>query len=77
MKKIIVVFIILLSLVLGCSEGEIPLTKEKEFKIICLDGVQYYFFKESVPYLGYGFMSVKFNKNSKICTCEEGKKGEK
>lgn len=71
MKKHITLLIIglLLCLLGGCSTGDESLTKKEDFKTVCLDGVTYYCFKESAGYSGYGYMSVKLDKNSKIVPC--------
>lgn len=71
-KFIAIVYIMLILLLLsGCISGEEPITKIGNMKTICLDGVTYYCFTESVGYQGYGFMSVKFNKDGTVHTCGE------
>lgn len=66
-----VLCITLLILFVGCfTTGDEPLTKKEDMKTVCLDGVTYYQFKETVGYSGYGFMSVKFNRNGTVQLCE-------
>ena len=36
---------------------------------ICIDGVTYIIFKGQAGYAGWGYMSVKFNKDSKVVSC--------
>ena len=53
----------------ACSGGELPMTKQPDMRIVCLDGVEYYLFRESMGYGGWGYMSVKFNPDSTVSTC--------
>lgn len=62
---------ILLFALSGCSTGNRAATKKKDMKTVCLDGVTYYLFKETTGYSGFGFMSVKLDKDSKIVPCIE------
>lgn len=57
---------------IGCVDGSNQgYTDPKKMKTICLDGVTYYYFKDmETPHLGYGYMSVKFNKDGTVNTCE-------
>ena len=61
---------LLLFALCGCSTGDKPMTEKKEFQTVCLDGVTYYLFRESAGYSGYGYMSVKLDKDSKIIPCK-------
>lgn len=73
MKENICLLIIgvLLFALSGCSTGNKAATKKKNMKTVCLDGVTYYLFSERAGYSGYGFMSVKLDKDSKIVPCIE------
>lgn len=63
--------IVLLAIVFltACSSGESPLTKTADMRVVCLDGVEYYLFREVSGYSGWGYMSVKFNRDSTVSTC--------
>jgi hypothetical protein len=53
----------------ACSDGvEI---KTKSFRPVCIDGVTYVAFKEMAGNQGYGFLSVKLNRESKIIECSQ------
>lgn len=46
-------------------------TPNKEIKTRCINGVNYYFFKEhSGNNRGWGFMAPKYNKDGKLSLCE-------
>ena len=60
---------ILLFALSGCSTGDRAATKKKDMKTVCLDGVTYYLFSERTYSAGYGYMSVKFDRESKIVPC--------
>jgi len=68
MKKLFIILLVILAFS-GCE----TIQEEKQrFKIICLDGVSYYFYRT-----GYrGALSVKLDKNSKIVPCENEKEVE-
>lgn len=70
MKKILVIFVLSIVLV-GCSSGDKARTSKEDMKTVCLDGVTYYLFRESNYSEGYGFMSVKFDRKSKVVPCSE------
>jgi hypothetical protein len=53
----------------ACSSGGLPLTETEKMRIVCLDGVEYYLFREISGYSGWGYMSVKFNPDSTVSTC--------
>ena len=63
MKRILTILVLATSLV-SCSTG----TPKKEMKTVCLDGVTYYLFNE---HKGFGYMSVKLDRESKIIPCTE------
>lgn len=60
---------LILLLVAGCSTGDDSMTATANMKTTCLDGVTYYLYRERSGYSGYGYMSVKFNKDSTVNTC--------
>ena len=70
MKKILAIFVISIVLA-GCSTGDKASTSKEDMKTVCLDGVTYYLFRESNYSEGYGFMSVKLDRESKIVPCSE------
>ena len=70
MKRILAV-LVLSSLLVSCSTGQEANTSTKDMKTICLDGVTYYLFRETRLSKGYGFMSVKLDRESKIIPCTE------
>ena len=70
MKRILTILVLATALV-SCSTGKEATTTKKEMKTVCLDGVTYYLFRESTYSEGYGFMSVKFDRESKIVPCSE------
>ena len=41
------------------------------YRTICIDGVTYIAFKEMAGNQGYGFLSVKLNRESKIIECSQ------
>jgi uncharacterized secreted protein with C-terminal beta-propeller domain len=57
--------------------GGTPLTKKEDMKTICIDGVTYFYFTESrgskYSLFNVGFMSVKFNRDGTVSTCDETK----
>lgn len=73
MKENICLLIIglLLFALSGCSTGNNAATKKKDMKTVCLDGVTYYLFSERLGNGGYGYMSVKLDKYSKIVPCTD------
>ena len=70
MKRILAVFVLSILLV-GCSTGQEANTSTKEMKTVCLDGVTYYLFSEIGYSRGFGYMSVKLDRESKIVPCTE------
>lgn len=42
---------------------------DRSYRTICIDGVTYVAFKEMAGNQGYGFLSVKLNRDSKIIEC--------
>ena len=64
--KILLILVLLLA---GCSTGDSAMTEPSKFRTVCLDGVTYYVFRESNGSIGYGYMSVKLNRDSKVVLC--------
>lgn len=64
--KILLILVLLLA---GCSTGDHSMTEPNKFRTVCLDGVTYYVFSEFSGYKGYGYMSVKLNRDSKVVLC--------
>lgn len=69
MKKVLIALLVT-TLLCACSKGNPPSTNKSDFKEQCIDGVTYIIFKEHQGYQGYGYMSVKLNRDSKIVECE-------
>ena len=67
MKKILTILVLAIALV-GCSSGDKARTSKEGMKTVCLDGVTYYLFNE---HKGFGYMSVKLDRESKIIPCTE------
>jgi len=67
MKRLMIVLSVLF--IIACSSGQSVGTSHDKLKIVCLDGVEYYLFREAVGYSGFGYMSVKFNPDSTVSTC--------
>lgn len=70
MKKLL----ILLPLVLATTackdmKDSAPPPTNKEM-VMCIDGVSYVVFKEGRGYRGFGYMSVKLDKDSKVIPCD-------
>ena len=70
MKRILVV-LVLFSLLVSCSTGKEAITSKENMKTVCLDGVTYYQFSEARLSKGFGYMSVKLDRESKIVPCTE------
>lgn len=78
MKYLLILSVcIVLSICAGCSDsnsiltkdGLSPLTESKNFNTVCIEGVEYFLWREKRVYSGYGYMSVKFKKDGNISTC--------
>ena len=70
MKRILAVLVLATTLV-SCSTGKEAMTSKENMKTVCLDGVTYYQFSEVRFSKGFGFMSVKLDRESKIIPCTE------
>ena len=62
--------ILLLFMLAACTTGSDPMTTSNEVTVRCLGGVEYYLFSEGVPYQGYGFMAVKYNRDGHVSMCD-------
>ena len=69
MKSVIILLAALL--VSACSTSEPIEAEVSEMHILCLENVEYYVFRERRGYTGWGYMSVKFNADGKVSSCEE------
>ena len=67
MNKLALLIAITLSLS-ACSDG-MKIKTNGSYNAICIDGVTYVAFKEMSGNQGYGFLSVKLNRESKIIEC--------
>ena len=67
MKKLALLIAITLSLS-ACADN-VKIKTKGSYSTICIDGVTYVAFKEMAGNQGYGFMSVKLNRDSKIIEC--------
>jgi hypothetical protein len=56
-------------LVAGCSGTQDPSREAGEARTTCIDGVEYLYFKGQSGYAGFGYMSVKFNRDSTVALC--------
>jgi uncharacterized lipoprotein len=68
MKKVIIA-IALLMVLAACTSGNSSRTDARDFRTQCLDGVEYYVTTETSGYSGYGFMTVKYNRDGTVETC--------
>lgn len=67
-----IVLAILLLFVVGCDAIPVPLpTNHNDIDEVCINGVTYIFLEARLGYAGYGYMSVKFNPDSTVVTCNE------
>ena len=67
MKRILTILVLATALI-SCSTGNEAMTSKET---ICLDGVTYYQFSEVRLSKGFGYMSVKLDRESKIIPCTE------
>ena len=68
---LLIIGLLLLFALSGCSSGDKAHTSKEDMKTVCLDGVTYYLFSERTYSAGYSYMSVKLDKESKIVPCSE------
>ena len=69
MKKLLLLIAIPLSLS-ACSDS-LEMKTKSSYRTICIDGVTYVAFKEMSSNRGFGFLSVKLNRESKIIACSQ------
>lgn len=69
MKKLVLLISITLSLS-ACTDN-MEIKTKGSYGTVCIDGVTYVAFKEVVNKKGYGFLSVKLNRESKIIECRQ------
>jgi hypothetical protein len=67
MNKIIVLIAALF--IVGCEESREPVDTGTIYNNVCIDGVTYVYFRGRAGYAGYGYMSVKLDKDSKVIPC--------
>lgn len=67
MKAILTLPVILL--LVGCVDGMDPSTKTEDIKTRCIEGVQYVIFKEMSGNQGFGFMTVKHDRDGSVLLC--------
>ena len=70
MKRILTILVLATALV-SCSTGKEAMTSKENMKTICLDGVTYYLYSEIGYSRGFGYMSIKLDRESKIIPCTE------
>ena len=69
MKSILLLCIVML--VAGCSSGDKARTSTEDVQTRCLNGVEYYLFRESNGNAGYGYMAPKFNRDGNVEQCNQ------
>lgn len=69
MNRIIMILIVCVVLS-SCHNGETSMTVSNDIKTRCLDGIEYYLFREKFIYNGYGYMAVKYNSDGSLSKCE-------
>ena len=69
MKKLALLIAITMSLS-ACAD-DVKIKTHGSYRTICIDGVTYIAFKEMAGNQGYGFLSVKLNRESKIIECSQ------
>lgn len=41
------------------------------YSTVCIEGVEYFLWREGSRYKGFGYMSPKFNRDGKVSLCED------
>jgi len=60
MNRLLIITIIVLALA-GCDSGKTARTDTDQILIRCVNGVEYYLFREFTGNVGYGFMAVRYD----------------
>ena len=69
MKYLLILSVcVVLSICAGCN-GYSSSTKKEDRKVVCIEGVEYFLWRESFGHAGFGYMSVKFKKDGNVSTC--------
>ena len=74
LRKLTLVLVSTLTLS-ACSDS-LEMKTKSSYRTICIDGVTYVAFKEMSSNRGFGFLSVKLNRESKIIECNQGEEKE-
>jgi hypothetical protein len=67
MNKIIV--LIAAFMISACEQSTDPGNEGTKHSNICIDGITYVYFRGGGGYHGFGYMSVKLDKESKVIPC--------
>lgn len=67
-----IIFILIAAISMSGCVGEKPSSKNAASNIICLQGVQYYKFKNGAGSTGYGYLAPVFDRKTlKVKTCQD------
>lgn len=69
MKQLILILCTIVILA-GCNEEPITI-HSKQLLVECVDGVNYYLFREAAGYQGYGYMAPKYKRDGTISLCDQ------
>ena len=69
MRKLLILLALTMATT-ACSMDSTPVAS-KTAKHICIDEVTYIAFREYNGYRGFGYMSVKLDKDSKVIPCDD------
>lgn len=64
-----IALIVLLVFMVGCVQKKEDYTPEEEIRVKCVNGVEYYLFRESL-HAGYGYMAVKYTREGSVSFCD-------
>jgi uncharacterized lipoprotein YehR (DUF1307 family) len=69
-SKLLITFLsVLLVSLSGCNDDGQVRTADNEIKVKCVQGVNYYLFKEASGNRGYGYMAPKYKTNGELSLC--------